>query len=65
VRAVLDKAGLQAVPGKLAYCETTEDALALVGVKLAHYRRQRLGPIRLHLHHRPKLSVARATRTLE
>jgi SulP family sulfate permease len=65
VRAVLDKAGLQPVPGKLAYCETTEDALALVGVKLAHYRRQRLGPIRLHLHHRPRLSVARATRTLE
>lgn len=56
-RALFKRAGLEPVPGKLAFCDDLEAAYALLGAKLHSYERQSTGPIRLHVLNRHKLAI--------
>jgi SulP family sulfate permease len=59
------KAGLAPVEGKLAFCDTIEQAFAMLGARLHRYRRLRVGPVRVHVLNKHKKAVAKSPRQLE
>jgi SulP family sulfate permease len=59
------KAGLVPEEGKLAYAQTMDEALALVGARLPRYRRLRHEPVRLHVLTKHRRALARKPKPLE
>lgn len=62
---MFQKAGLIPVEGKLAFCDTLDEAFALLGARMHRYRRLRVGPVRLHVLNRHKVAVAQSPRQME
>jgi SulP family sulfate permease len=64
-RAMFTKAGLVAVEGKFAFCDTIEAAFTLLGAKLPRYRRLHAGPVRVHLLNRHRRAATKTPRPVE